>query len=62
MSIIFSIWENVNSVWYLNVVMLYIYAVYFAREKTMGNRRCLFKKKCLSSWFFYLSSIKRKLH
>lgn len=62
--IIFPVWENVNSVWYLNVVMLYIYtyiyAVYFAREKTLGNRRCLFKK-CLSPWFFYLSSIKRKL-
>lgn len=61
MCIIFSIWENVNSVWYLNVVIYNIYAVYFAREKTLGNRRCLFKK-CLSPWFFYLSSIKRKLH
>lgn len=65
MCIIFSVGENVNSVWYLNVVMLYIYiyicAVYFAREKTWGNRRCLFKMH-LSPWFFYLSSIKRKFN
>lgn len=41
--------------------VIYMCAVYFAREKTLGNRRCLFKM-CLSPWFFYLSSIKRKFN
>lgn len=31
--IIFSIWENVNSVWYLNVGMLYIYMLYILLER-----------------------------
>lgn len=46
MCIIFSIWGKCKLCLVLecSYVIYNIYAVYFAREKTLGNRRCLFKK------------------
>lgn len=55
--------ENVNCVWYLNVVMLYIiYMLYILLERRHWGTEDVFLKSVLSPQFFYLSSIKRKLH
>lgn len=45
MCIIFSVGENVNSVWYLNVVMLYIYiymCCIFCSREDMGEQKMSF--------------------
>lgn len=42
--IIFPVWENVNSVWYLNVVMfyIYIYMLYILLEKDIRKQKMSF--------------------
>lgn len=46
MCIIFSVWENVNSVWYLNVIMFYIYmcvCCIFCLREDIGEQKMSFK-------------------